>query len=555
MRLVVDSGLARLPRHDPWRGVNTLLVEPISRASADQRTGRAGRTAPGECIRLWSEEEHRKRPEREEPEVRRLELSEILLALHGAGVTDVRGFRWPDAPPEKALSGAEQLLEDLGALEGGALTPLGRRILAFPTHPRWGRMLLAAAEAGCVKRAALIAALAQGRDVLDRRADAIASERRDDLLGDRDTSDFHLHVRAFELARESEFRVEACRRAGVHAQAARAAAQAYEQLLGIARREALDAGDREVPESALRRAILAAFPDRVARRVDGATLRCEVVHARRGVLARESVVRRAPLIVAADIRELDGRDRAQGALLSLVTAIEPAWLEELFPTQITRRTAAKFDMESKRVVAEETTRFRDLAIDRRGVPPPAGDAARLLAEEILAGRLVPDGWDAAVAQWIERVNFLARVAPDLGIPPIGPDDRRTLLEQLCAGAISWKEVKGRGVMPVLRGWLSGAQQGLIDRHAPERLELPNGRRPKVLYEPEAAPHLALRIQDLYDVPKIPAIALGRVTPLLHILAPSQRPVQVTADLAGFWRDHYPRVKKELQRKYPKHEWR
>ena len=171
VRLVLDSGLARIPRYDPYRGINTLLVEKISRAAADQRAGRAGRTAPGHCSRLWTAHEHGARPGQELSEVKRLDLSEVILTLKASGVSDVRTFRWLEAPDARALERAEMLLTDLGAIDDttGAITTLGRRMLAFPAHPRYARMLLAAEEHGCVRPVALIAALTQGRDLLVRR--------------------------------------------------------------------------------------------------------------------------------------------------------------------------------------------------------------------------------------------------------------------------------------------------------------------------------------------------------------------------------------------------
>jgi ATP-dependent helicase HrpB len=201
-------------------------------------------------------------------------------------------------------------------------------------------------------------------------------------------------------------------------------------------------------------------------------------------------------------------------------------------------------------------RFRDLALSSRRVePPPAEAAARLLAEEVLAGHLTLPHWDHGVEQWILRLNLLCRWCPELALPPIADADRRHLVEQLCQGALSFKDLKDREVKPLVKSWLSGAQQALLEEHAPERLSLPNGRHPKVTYVADGPPYIALRIQELYDATTTPRIALGRVAVLVHILAPSMRPVQITQDLAGFWREHYPRLKSELQRKYPKHEWR
>ncbi len=553
VRLVVDSGLARIPRHDPNRGINTLLVERISRASADQRAGRAGRTAPGTCVRLWSEKESR--PAREAPEVRRLELSEVVLALKAAGIGELRAFRWLDPPEEKSLAHAERLLEDLGALKGGAITALGRRMLAFPLHPRYARMLLAADTLGCVPEAALAAALTQGRDLLLRNVDRETATFREERFGGRAHSDFELLRRAWEWAAKNEFRLDACRRAGIHAVTARQVGSLLDQFLRTAEREGLDVRRCGAPEEALRKCVLIGFSDRVARRADEGTLRCGMVHGRTGVLARESAVRHAALLVAAEVREVEGKELS--TILSLATAIEPEWLRELFPDDLGRRGHVFYEPAAKRVYAEEQVLFRDLILESRRVePPPAEAAARLLAEEVLAGRLELKGWDDAVEQWILRVNLLARACPELEIAPIAEGDRRALVEHVCSGAAAWKEVRDRPVLQVARARLSPAKQALLEKHAPERLDLPGGRKPpRLVYAAEGPPYVAARIQELYGVTRIPPIAMGRVAPLVHVLAPNMRPVQITQDLAGFWKDHYPRVKKELQRKYPKHEWK
>jgi ATP-dependent helicase HrpB len=215
-----------------------------------------------------------------------------------------------------------------------------------------------------------------------------------------------------------------------------------------------------------------------------------------------------------------------------------------------------YDGTTRRIYAEEQLKFRDLVIGTRRVEPPPLDAAgQLLADEVLAGRLVLNEWDHAAEQWIVRLNLLARWCPELQLPVIGDEERKHLVREICAGAFTYKEIKDKPVQPILKSWLNPEQQRLLDKHAPERLTLSNGKTPKVAYDPANPPHIALRIQELYGVNATPSIAMGRVPVLVHILAPNTRPVQITKDLAGFWRDQYPKVKQELQRKYPKHEWR
>jgi ATP-dependent helicase HrpB len=557
VRLVIDSGLARIARYDSNRGINTLLIEKISQANADQRTGRAGRTAPGTCVRLWSRPEHDERAPHEMPEIRRLDLSEVVLTLKAAGVADLRKFRWLEKPDEISLTHAEELLEDLGAIgHDKKITPVGRKMLAFPLHPRYARMLLAAQEYGCVHQACLVAALTQGRDLLLRNCGKDVDSAREDLLGEKASSDFWILMRAWSFAFNNQFRMDACRKLGIHAVTAKQVGPLFDQFLRIAKDEGLDTRPNEVKDEALQKCILIGFSDRVARRMDQGTLRCELVHGRRGVLARESKVQHSPLFVAAEIREIEGRDREVNTILSLATAIEADWLRELFPDDIKSDIHVQFDAQQKRVLAAELLRFRDLALAAKRIdPPPADAAARLLADEILAGRLLLPNWDHSVEQWLARLNLLCQHCADLQLPAITEDDKKAIIEQLCHGAVSYKDIKEREVKPVVMSWLSHAQRELLDRHAPERLTLSNGRTPKVNYEPGKAPFISLRIQELYDVSQTPKIALGRVPVTVHILTPGMKPIQVTQDLASFWREHYPKIKSELARKYPKHLWR
>jgi ATP-dependent helicase HrpB len=557
VRLVIDSGLARIARYDANRGINTLLIEKISQANADQRTGRAGRTAPGKCVRLWSRSEHDERAPHEMSEIKRLDLAEVVLTLKAADVDDLRKFRWLEKPEEISLTHAEELLEDLGAIgHGKKITSTGRKILAFPLHPRYARMLLAAQEFGCVRQACLVAALTQGRDLLLRNCGKEVESAREDLFGEKASSDFWILMRAWNFAANNQYRLDACRKLGIHAVTARQVGPLLEQFLRIAKDEGLDTQPRDVKDEALQKCILIGFSDRVARRLDQGTLRCELVHNRRGVLARESVVQKSPLLVVAEIREIETRDKQMNAILSLATAIEADWLRQLFPDDIESDLHVQFDSTAKRVQAAELLKFRGLALSAKRVePPPADAAAKLLADEIIAGRLPLPNWDHGVEQWLARLNFLCVNCPELQLPPFADDDKKHVIGQLCHGAVSYKDIKEREVKPIVMSWLSHAQRELLDKHAPERLTLPNGRTPKLNYENGKSPFISLRIQELYDVNQTPKIAMGKIPVTVHILTPGMKPVQVTQDLANFWREHYPKIKSELARKYLKHFWR
>lgn len=554
--MVVDAGLARVARYDPNRGINTLLIEKVSRASADQRAGRAGRTAPGVCLRLWTERDHTQRPANEQPEIRRLDMAETVLSLKAAGVDDLATFRWMDPPEEKSVARAEQLLRDLGAVDtqSGRITAMGRRMLSFPVHPRYARMFLAAQELGCVRAAALIAALTQSRGLL-LRTDKRVEEERAEIFGDG-ISDFLVLMRVFEYARQKDFRIEALRPLAIHSEAARQVKKLFEQFLDIARDEKLDIQSDSVRDESLARCVLAAFADQVARRRSGGTLVCDIVHGRRGQLARSSVAQNSRLIVCAEITEIEGRGGDAQVLLSQATEIEESWLREMFPDDFQEKATYVFDNTQNRVVVRREKVFRDLVIEAQDRDAtPSAEATICLAQVVRDGDLKLTAWDDAVEQWIERVNFLARILPDQGLPALGPEEREYIVHLACEGATSYREIKDRPILPLARSLLEPAQQHLVDRHAPERFELPGGRRAKITYGTDQGPVLGARIQDLYGVEEDLKIAMGRVPVTIQVLAPNHRPVQVTRSLKTFWAESYPKLKPQLSRQYPKHEWR
>jgi len=586
--VVIDSGLARIARFDPHRGINTLLVEKISAASADQRAGRAGRTAPGVCVRLWTEREQERRPAQELPEVKRLDLAEVVLTLKAGGITDLASFPWLEAPDARALERAENLLVDLGALtagggfdrltagpaEGTRITELGRRMLRFPVHPRYARMFVAAQERDCVRPVALMAALTQGRNFLLRGVTKEVEQAREDLLGEERESDFFLLMRAWGYAEKQGFGLDACRRLGIHAQTARQVGPLFAQFLEIARvkGETRSVGSAGVPPAvspaaggspallsseAVRKCVLAGFSDQLAHRLDAGTLRCELVHARKGLLARESAIQHSPLLVVAEISEIGGRGGEVSVLLSLATAVEEAWLREMFPGDYQEIRAIVYDAETKRVIARRERRFRDLVLEARagGDDVPLDEAAALLAREVVAGRIAIDAWDEAVEQWITRVNRLAAWFPEYEVNPLDAAGRATLIEQICYGETGARGVRQKEVMPVLRDWLTSEQLAALDEVLPERLLMANGRRSTLTYYADGPPVLRARIQELYGVEGKFTLGRGRVPVKIEVLAPNQRPIQVTDDLTTFWRDMYPKVKLELQRRYPRHEWR
>ena len=571
---VIDAGLARVARFDPHRGINTLLIEKISAASADQRAGRAGRTAPGVAVRLWTEREHGQRALQELPEVKRLDLSEVVLTLKASGIDDVANFPWLEKPEARALERAETLLADLGALAATgerdtgtdsaglspallSITEVGRRMLRFPVHPRYARMFLAAQERGCVRTVALMAALTQGRSFLLRGVSKEVEQAREDVLGEEHESDFFLAMRAWRFADQNNYAIEACRRLGIHAQGARQVGPLFEQFLGIAEKEGLDVNERPADPAAVRKCVLAGFSDQLARRLDAGTLRCELVHRRRGVLARESAIQKATLLVAAEISEIEGRGGEVNVLLTLATAIEEAWLKEIFPDDYREARSVAYDEQARRVMARRERRFRDLVLESKvsSEDAPLDAAAALLTKEVVAGRLKLEAWDESVEQWITRVNRLAEWFPELEVNPLTDADRATIIEQICYGELGYRGIKDKPVMPALRDWLTAEQLAVIDDYLPDKLVMGNGRKARLTYHREGPPILSARIQELYGIDGKFAVGHGRVPVKFEVLAPNHRPLQVTDDLTNFWREQYPKIKTELSRRYPRHEWR
>ena len=557
VRAVVDAGLARIARFDPHRGIDTLLVEPVSQASAEQRAGRAGRTGPGRCIRLWSQTDHEARPLREVPEIKRVDLSETILLLLSSGWGDAATFPWYEKPDDKALQRALTVLVDLGAVDAqGKLTPIGRRMSVFPAHPRYARMLLAAGELDCVFEVCRIAGLAQGRDILFRKVDDRTENARDSVEQE-DGSDFFPRLALLQRAIEMKFDADACDRFGVHGQAARQADQAARQFLRLAEGQGLPVSDRIADPAAIRRCLLLGFSDRLAVRLDAGTLRCALVHGRTGELRRESSIRNAKLLVAAEVDEIQARGGVT-TYLSLATAIEEAWLQELFPSEFSTVNHVRYDATQRRVVTRVERRFRDLVLEAKERDDAPSDAAsRILAEEVAAGRLELEKWDAPVDAWIRRVNFLSKHCPELGIPVFDDAARRMVIEEVCTGAVAYRDIRDRPVFGVVRGWLTHEQAMALDSYCPEKIILPRKKHPaRIEYTADGQAEVEATVQELYDFPGSKLrVCLGKVPMVICIQSPARRTQQRTTDLDAFWKGSYEGVKKELRGRYPRHEWR
>ncbi len=543
---VVDSGLVRVLRHDPSSGVDRLGTEPVSRAAADQRAGRAGRTGPGVALRLWTRHDDRGRAERAEPEICRADLAPAVLEILAWGHPDPAGFPWFEAPDPDRLAAAVDLLRRLGAVDPrGALTPDGRALRGLPLSPRAGRLVLEAARLGLAREGARMAALLAERD-LWAPGRAFGPDRAHLPTAD---SDLLLRVELLEEAAGCGFDPDRLQGLGVDPGAARAAWRAAGQIERLARK--LDTGRRTRPssgrEDALLRLALAAYPDRVARRRAGGGNRFVLADGRGAVLARESAVRHAQFLVALRLEAGRRGERAE-AVIRWAGRVDPAWLSGL-----ETRTRTELDPGTGRVAAWEEQRYGGLVVARRPRRPDPDAARRLLVAAAAADPETALAPGREVQGLLDRCRFLARVLPGCGVPAWDAGDWEAVLHRLAAGAASLGELRRADLLGAVRAHL-GRSLRLLDQEAPDRIRVPSGSRIRVSYPAGGPPVLAVRIQEVFGWAEGPRVAGGRITVVLHLLGPHGRPLQVTADLESFWENTYPQVRKEMRGRYPKHRW-
>ena len=551
---VVDSGLARILRVEPSLGLNRLEVCRISRASADQRAGRAGRTAPGVCLRLWTEQTQRALAEHESPEIARVDLAGAVLELLCWGERDVAHFPWFEPPPREALDNALVLLRRLGATDDGGLTELGRRMGRLPVQPRLARLLIEGQRLGHLDRMALAAALLSERDPFYRSSSEYTAARSRSSAQHWSNSDVVDRIAAMEDFERTGQRDTSV--GSLDANTARFLLRARDQLLRACKEDAETSEQGEKSKNppnmdadeAVRRAILAAFPDRVARRRDAGGLRGVMVGGRGVRLHEKSAVRESPLFVCVEIEDSGKAE----SLVRQASAIEREWLPA---ESLVTSVDVEFDPERQRVAAFRRTRFLDLMIDEAATNMPVDfDAAPLLARAA-AERLDANFCrDEAGLKYLARVRSLAHWMPEFNLPDLGDDPIRTLLPELSRGCTSIDEVRRAPLTPAVQALLTPQQIQAVAREAPERISVPSGSQIALDYEPGKPPVLAVRIQEVFGMKQTPRVAGGRVPVLMHLLAPNMRPQQVTADLESFWRTTYSEVRKELRRRYPKHAW-
>ena len=541
---VVDTGLARTLRFDAGVGLDRLELGRISKASADQRAGRAGRTAPGVCLRLWTEAAHRSLADEDEPEIRRVDLAGPCLQLACWGESDVASLGWLEPPPAAALARARELLDGLGAADARGPTEIGRAMARLPLHPRLARLVVAGHRLGHPEPAALAAALLAERDPF-RRAAGRAPARHE---SDSDVLDRAHALEDFE--REGRTRSAA---GELDTGAARFLLRARDQLLREVERALGPPPRTDRPaDRALLRALAVAYADRVVRRRAPGDPRGVMASGRGVRLADESAVTGAELFVAVSLDAGRRGERAE-ALVRLASAVRLEWFDG---ERVNTDVELAFDAERETVTAVRRTRLDRIVIEEAPVGLPDSERVAAVLADAASPRLdralALDG--EAVRSFLERARSLREWMPELELPAFDDAELRAILPELCRGRRSFTELRAAPLLESLRGRLSWKQLQALEREAPERLAVPSGSEIRLRYEPGRPPVLAARIQELFGLAETPRVAAGRVPVLLHLLAPNMRPQQVTDDLASFWNGAYALVRKELRARYPKHAW-
>ncbi|MCF7855174.1 MAG: ATP-dependent helicase HrpB [Candidatus Pacebacteria bacterium] len=532
IRVVVDSGYRRVPRFDPRTGLTPLDTVRISRASADQRRGRAGRTESGICHRLWTEAEHAARSAYGAPEILNADLAPLVLDLADWAVADPASLRWLDPPPKAASAQARELLVSLGALRrDGRITRHGRAILKFGMHPRLAHMVLKAGPHGWSDIACELAALLGERDILH----PVQSP------GDPDVA------LRLEVLHNSEERAVA---AGMRVD--RSACRRVRQLADRWRKHL---GGSPTPHdySTVGKALAFAYPDRIAKRRSGSSGRFVLCNGRGASLPVASSLAKADYVVVADVDD-SGRD----ARIWLAAALEAEDLFSLFADRITQTSYVEWDSANASVAARREWRLGSLLL--RSAPlenPSSEDVSSAIITGIREHGLECLPWTRGLLNWRARVLFLRNIFGD-SWPDVTPEHLERTLEDwlgpFLAGYRKRDDLSRVDLKPRLMALLDWRQQEQLEELAPERIKVASGSWIHLDYIENEIPVLPVRVQEMFGAREAPRIAGGKMPVLLHLLSPAGRPVQVTQDLENFWNTTYARVRRDLRGRYPRHHW-
>ena len=554
---VVDSGFARQMQMDADVGLPRLERVTISKASADQRCGRAGRLMPGVCWRLWEPAAHSARPDYEVPEILRTDLSGPILYLLHWGERDVSEFPWLDRPTDDAIQMSLRQLNWLGAIDSDRhLTKIGQSMVQLPAHPRLARLLIAGAEQGVLHETALAAALLSERDPF-RVSRGSGPRNRTAIRSHCDITDRVQALEALESGRPSPVDLP------VHPGAAKnlfRVAEQFAQLGSVAHRRGLaqfvKTSEPIVPvplsqediEVALRKCILDAYPDRLAQLRAGSRDRGIMVGGRGVRIDPQSNVRPDRLFVCVDVEDSSG-----DAKVRLISSVEREWLiSDLM------RTADEtfFNPSRQQVETRRRVYWDDLLLEESSAAShDPVDSAAILAQQAAKqlAQILP-AEDSAAQTFRRKIQWLAAALPDLQLPSLDDDSIAGLMPELAYGLRSFDELRRADWLRAFQAIVGPQRLTNVHRLAPDYIAVPSGNQIAIQYELGKPPVLAVRIQELFGLGETPRIAGGRIAILLHLLGPNYRPQQITDDLASFWKNAYPEVKKELRRRYSKHAW-
>ncbi|PHQ70392.1 MAG: ATP-dependent helicase HrpB [Sneathiella sp.] len=524
VQVVIDAGLARAPRFDPNSGMSRLETARVSRASADQRRGRAGRLGPGTCYRLWTAAEDRALVDYREPEIASVDLTGLVLELANWGVQDVSELLWLTPPPRGPVAQAKELLVTLGALDGdGRMTPLGKEMVRLPLSPRLARMVIEGQKRRQGQLACDLAALLSERDILSRNYDAPNS----DICA-------RLEILAMSNARKGS------------------AAQVLRSRDDLLRRLGVKAGKTDIAMAGLLLAF--AYPDRIAERRDDRRGQYRLSGGRGARLVDNDKLLGEPYLVVAD---LDGKGRE--ARIYLAAALSFADIDENFATVITTQRRVFWDEKKRRVVAISERKLGALVLQSKRLENPSSDeisAALLTVVRTKGLDILP--WETEATTLVERVNFARHHERTEDWPDMS---KSLLLETLedwlrpyLAGLSSLDDLKTLKLADILASQLTWEQQNRLKKIAPGAITVPSGSNIRLDYSDPETPVLAARLQELFGMESVPLVGGGKVAVAVHLLSPARRPVQITKDLASFWRTTYTDVKKDLKGRYPKHYW-
>jgi len=553
VKFVIDSGLARVARYDSSRGVNTLLVERISLASATQRAGRAGRNENGIAIRLWDKRQETSFEEFSTPEIKRLDLSQILLWLKSSNIS-LDELNLFENPTDEALLRASELLKNTHSIDSqGHITKDGILMSRMPTEVRYAKLLVEAAKRNCLGEIALmIGAMESGR-IKMQIANQYKEREIKDILSNAKSEIEELLILC-ELAKSNNFDEQFCRDYGIHSQNARKAFFVAKDLFNQARNceiESLSTND----EDAIAKCILSAFSDHLCTRLNDTSLACNIVNSRRGEITKDSRSYAKNLFCALDLQERHANGKV-AIIASLCTPIKEDFLREIFPENFSIIQKCEFDKQHKRVISKECVQFKDLIISEKNSDKVSEeDAAKILLEEILNGNLRLENFNEKVENFITRVNFISELFPEYGIPKIDEEAKKIILSDLCFGKFSHSQMKDIAVLPAFKNWLSEEQLSMLEYLAPEFVRLENRKIPlKIIYDlPMRKVIISSYFKDFFDFDSHKLqIAEGKILPTYEILAPNKRPIQTTQNLENFWTSSWITIKKELKARYPKH---